>query len=151
MCGGENDEKRNDSYSTEFGLWLRNQDFKYEEGEVIKPTEKIREPDPLDSKEQNLIAHNIDYLWRNYEKDLWMLIEEKRWNKNMDWSQKKNFKNLHDSIEDDNYKGFHLIQFEKTSPEDGKTYIDHEFVYKESLIDFLKFDRDPRYYDRTVL
>ena len=41
---------------------------------------------------------------------------------------------------DPNYCGFHLLQFEKTSPDDGKIYIDGYQVTIEQLIQFLKFE-----------
>ena len=51
-------QKRRDSHSTQFGLWLREQ------------------PE-IDSAE-GYVATNVDYLWRNYKTGDWMLIEEKR-------------------------------------------------------------------------
>lgn len=116
--------QRQDSHSTEFGLWLRQQ------------------PE-IDSKD-GYVATNVDYLWANYRTKTWMLIEEKRhnshpklWQKQLfeliDWCAKKHPR----------YKGFHIIQFENTSPDDGKITLDEKEVTKEQLVKFLRFEPLP--------
>lgn len=118
--------KRNDSHSTEFGLWLRDQET-------------------IDSK-LGYVTTNIDYMWENYKTGEWVLIEEKRYNAELSYSQKKQFKKLASSIKKLKYKGFYLITFEKTSPEDGKIYIENILkggrsqITKEQLLKFLRFD-----------
>ena len=52
--------QRNDSHSTEFGIWLR-----------VQPQ--------IDSS-LGFLASNIDYCWTNYKTGEWMFIEEKRYN-----------------------------------------------------------------------
>jgi len=112
--------KRKDKHSTEFGLWLREQ--------------------PEIDSSLGYIATNIDYMWRNYKTNQWMLIEEKRhnssikrWQKELfailDWCGKKHPK----------YCGFHVLQFENTSPEDGNVFLDGKEISKEQLVAFLKF------------
>ncbi len=39
----------------------------------------------------------------------------------------------------DGYRGFHLLVFEKTNPEDGKMWLDHKLITKDDLINFLMF------------
>ena len=113
-------QQRRDNHSTEFGLWLRQQA-------------------EIDSK-LGYVATNVDYIWRNYKTKKWMLIEEKRFMYEMSYSQSEMMKVLDDAAKSDkNYCGLHLLQFEKTNPEDGKIYIDHIQVTKEQLIEFLKF------------
>ena len=115
--------KRFDSHSTEFGLWLREQKN-------------------IDSS-LGYIATNIDYVWRNYKTGQWMLIEEKRymskvkrWQQEifdlLDWCSKHHPK----------FHGFHTLQFEKTSPEDGAIFLDGQRITKENLINFLQFKRN---------
>lgn len=111
--------KRNDTHSTEFGLWLR------EQKEI--------------SSEVGFIATNLDYIWSNYKTKEWMLIEEKRYKAKRTFVQCNLFSVLHNSIKDSKYKGFHVIQFEKTSPQNGKIYLDGKLISKQNLIKFLQF------------
>lgn len=114
---------RHDSHSTEFGLWLRDQDA-------------------LDSKRSKFVATNLDYIWENYGSGLWMLIEEKRYGAPLTWSQSRQFERLDDlcSMIDRKYKGFHVVRFACTSPEDGAIWIDHEQVERDYLVSFLRFE-----------
>jgi len=123
-------KKRNDSHSTEFGLWLREQD-------------------EIDSKKYGYVTTNVDYLWRNYKNEKWMLIEEKRYNCKCVFPQTEMFELLDKSIKNTNYKGFFIIVFEKTNPDDGKIFISKgsgkykvgkREITKEQLLKFLKFE-----------
>jgi len=112
-------KQRNDSHSTEFGIWLREQ------------------PE-IDSK-LGYIATNIDYMWRNYKTKKWMLIEEKRYNSQPAFWQRTMFGILHRLCNiDKDFKGFHLIVFENTSPDDGRIYLDKKEITKDELLNFLK-------------
>ena len=113
--------QRFDDHSTEFGIWLRKQ---------IE----------IDSK-LGFLATNIDYMWQNYKTNKWMLIEEKRYGSDVKFWQKTMFKILHHLCKlDKNFKGFHLIVFENTSPEDGKIWLDRKEITKDILIKFLRFE-----------
>ena len=113
--------QRNDNHSTEFGLWLRKQ----------------KEIDSC----YGFVASDLDYIWQNYKTKQWMLIEEKRFMSNLTWSQTQLFKFLIGRLKyDPKFYGFFLVQFERTSPDDGYTYINHERVTKEMLIKFLRFE-----------
>ena len=113
-------QKRRDKHSTEFGLWLREQK-------------------ELDSK-NGYVATNIDYIWRNYKTEQWMIIEEKRYNQKPKFYQQKIFEILNwCSKHHKSYEGFHVIVFENTSPDDGKIYLDGELIDKQNLIEFLQF------------
>jgi len=114
-------KQRNDSHSTEFGLWLR-----------VQPE--------IDSK-LGYIATNIDYVWKNYKTGEWMIIEEKRYNSVVKEWQRKMFKMLHSVCRfDKNYHGFNLLVFEKTGPDDGHIFLNGNQISKEYLIKFLKFE-----------
>ena len=127
---------RHDKHGTEFGDWIRNQ------------TE-------LDSY-KGWRNYNLDYVWW-LKKDMytpldpvnWMLLEEKRGFGTgkipMRTDQKNTFKWLDKKIlstNDPTYKGFHLVQFENTNPEDGKMWLDDQEVTKEQLLKFLEFKED---------
>jgi len=112
--------KRNDSHSTEFGLWLRKQKR-------------------IDSK-LGYSAINLDYIWRNYKTGEWLLIEEKRYMSNLTFPQKQTFKFI-DMVAKSNpkYKGFFLIQFQNTNPDDGEIFINGKQSTVEDLFDLLIF------------
>lgn len=112
-------QKRRDDKSTEFGLWLREQK-------------------ELDSS-IGFVATNLDYMWENYNSGQWMLIEEKRYNSKVKTYQTRMFTKIDKSIKDENYKGFHILIFENTNPEDGLMTLDGKIITKEQLIDFLRF------------
>lgn len=117
-------QQRRDSHSTEFGIWLREQ--------------------PEIDSQLGYVAINIDYVWRNYKTGEWMLIEEKRYNKEPKFYATQIFNILdHVARNDLKYRGFHIIIFENTSPDDGKTKIDGKEVTKEELIRFLQFKNVP--------
>lgn len=103
---------RYDKHSTEFGLWLREQ-------------EEI-------NSRHGFVASNLDYIWQNYKTKQWMLIEEKRYMANLTWSQMQMFKFLVKKIKHDpKFYEFFLIQFERSSPDDGNIYINHKPVTKK--------------------
>jgi len=115
--------KRNDKHSTEFGLWLREQD-------------------ELDSK-RGFVATNLDYIWTNYKTGEWMLIEEKRCMSDVTFSQAEQYKVIHRAcLSDANYRGCHLIQFERASPDDGEIYLNKRKITREQLLAFLAFDQE---------
>lgn len=112
-------KKRYDKHSTEFGLW-------------------IREVEELSSK-KGYIATNIDYVWKNYKTGKWIYLEEKRYMAKVKKWQRDIFARLdHFAKNDENYKGFVLLQFEKTSPDDGKIFWNKEEITKTELIERLK-------------
>lgn len=137
---------RKDSHSTEFGLWLRNQKQEISicphcGQETRKDAGKWRDPDPLDSG-LGFVTTNIDYVWRNYKTGDWMLLEEKRFMSDVRRWQKELFVLVDKGCRllMKHYKGFHLLVFEKTNPEDGKIFLDRKEVTKEDLIKFLRFE-----------
>lgn len=112
--------KRFDQHSTEFGLWLRNQQ-------------------EIDSS-LGFIATNLDYIWHNYKTGDWMLLEEKRHGGNIKLWQNQLFNKLDRLCKvDSHYKGFHKIVFENTSPEDGEIRLDGDVITKSELLEFLQY------------
>ena len=124
--------KRNDLHSTELGLWLREQK-------------------ELDSK-LGFVATNLDYIWKNYFTGLWLLLEEKRYNSKMTFSQKEMFRDLDAEARKNNkYCGFHLLVFEKTSPKDGIIRLNGSIITTEQLIKFLRFETIVKGYFETKI
>lgn len=117
---------RRDTHSTEFGLWLRKQ--------------------PEIDSSFGFVATNLDYVWSNYKTREWMLIEEKRFNKQPHRWQLELFRRIESAIkqspEKQFFKGFHLLVFENTSPDDGKMWLDHCQISKPELLSFLRFEND---------
>ena len=112
---------RGDAHSTEFGLWLRCQ------------------PE-IDSK-LGFVTTNLDYVWHNYKTGEWMLIEEKRYGRFPSACQSGIYHIVTDASENDPlFRGYHFIQFEKTSPEDGDVFVDGQKVSRQELIAFLQFE-----------
>jgi hypothetical protein len=99
------------------------------------------------SSELGFVATDIDYIWSNYKTGYWMLIEEKCKFAEPSFCQNKLF-HIIDKVAkaDPNYRGLHLIQFENTSPEDGRICIDNINVSKEHLIRFLQFNEPTNSY-----
>jgi len=119
-------KERNDDKSTPFGLWIR----------------KVKE---LDSA-LGFTGNNLDFFWRNYKTEDWMLLEEKSYMACLTLSQSQNFPILHNLCKaDKKYKGFYILTLENTTPDDGQIYLskidDPNLIKisKENLIKFLKF------------
>jgi hypothetical protein len=98
---GVTTRRRNDSHSTEFGLWIRD----------------VKE---LDSRQSGFTANNIDFIIRNYKTYRWMILEEKRFMSDATYSQWQAMRTIHKAaINDANYVGTFLLQFSKTCPTDS--------------------------------
>jgi len=116
-------QQRRDNKSTEFGIWLRQQK-------------------EIDSK-LGFVASNVDYVWCDYKKGFWMLIEEKRYRWMPKWSQVKIFRILDAVAKNDiNYRGFHILVFENTNPDDGYVWLDGTKIFRDDLLKFLRFEND---------
>ena len=108
----------------------------------------LREQNEIDSS-LGFVATNIDYMWKNYKTGDWMLIEEKRYNSSIKFAQRELFLKVNSVCErDPQYRGLHLITFEKTCPEDGRIFYGKRKreISKEELIFFLKHFRLPDTY-----
>jgi hypothetical protein len=106
--------KRRDGHSTEFGLWLREQDC-------------------IDSSD-GFIATNLDYIWTNYKTGYFAIIEEKRYASEMRGWQRSIFRKIDSALKSSPlYRGFVFLQFENTSPEDGWIKWNGEMITEEQL------------------
>jgi len=120
--------QRNDNHSTEFGIWIRNQ--------------------PCVDSYKGYRNYNLDIIWwrkNGFERkpEKWMLIEEKRHMAECKGDQKLTFEWLHEKltqVNDGNYCGIHLLQFENTNPDDGKMYWDGKEITKQQLLNYLQFN-----------
>ena len=115
---------------TEFSIWLRKQS-------------------EIDSR-KGFNTCDIDYVWS--DGTFYMIIEEKRYMSKMSAKQMELYKIIHESCKNDNmYKGFHLIQFSKSNPEDGIIYLDGNEISKNILLEWLEFRCKNYMYDTTIL
>ena len=115
--------KRLDTHSTEFGLWLRSQK-------------------QLDQR-LGYLTTNLDYIWGNYNKQKWMLIEEKRYGSALRQAQMDMIELVDKCCRaDPRYQGFHFLQFENTSPDDGGMFWDNMPISKQNLLRLLTFTED---------
>jgi hypothetical protein len=127
--------------STQFSLWLR--------GQLPDQKTNVFCIDSKKSKDEAYSNTNIDYMWTDYKSKKWMLIEEKRGFGNglpeISYSQKQSYSVLNRAfLTDENYKGFYVIKFENTNPEDGRIFKQElcgklEEISIEQLLDFLQF------------
>jgi hypothetical protein len=109
------------SGGTEFSMWLREQ------------------PE-LDSS-KGYITTDVDYVWVNANTDEFMLIEEKRYGWFVKGTQQKVFRILNAACKHDkNYRGYHLLTFENTNPQDGGIHLNNKDITTVDLIRFLQFD-----------
>jgi len=109
----------------------------------------LREQEEIDS-DLGYSTTDIDYMWHDYDNEDWLFLEEKRNNNDPDWSQRDNMETLHNSIESDNYHGFHLVAFENSTPDDGQMYLDYVEIDREDLIEFLRFEKNENWYETTM-
>lgn len=118
-------QKRRDEHSTEFGNW-------------------IREQPEIDSG-LGYVATNIDYVWRNYKTGEWMFLEEKRHGSQPRRYQRDIYVLLHQLARaDPKYRGFHLLVFQQTCPDDGEMTLDGWPISHDELIEFLRDFRTPQ-------
>lgn len=113
--------------STQFGMWLREQ------------------PE-LDSKTKHLVCTAGFFIWRNYNTGQWMLIQSKRAMKALKRSQKNLLKVLHNAIDDRDYYGIYLVEFENTHPDDGDIYLNKEIISRSNFIKFMQFSMHYEFY-----
>jgi len=122
---------RYDEHSTEFGLWLREQE-------------------PLSSKKYGYVTTNIDYLWENYKSLEYMYVEEKRFNSWPTFAQRQAYQRLHErelKLANPNYRGVHFLVFDETNPEDSLTiWWDGIWIGIEQLLKIFQFKAEDKWY-----
>ena len=90
-------------------------------------------------------ANDLDCIWMDYKRCRVMLIETKRYRGTVSFQQRETLRVLHSALRAGmaggwTYGGCHLIQFERTSPDDGRIWIDGREVDKPALLRFLAFE-----------
>lgn len=117
-----------DGSGTEFSHWLRSQNWKL----------------PSKDADDCFVFHNLDFVevcWRGRNEGKWMVLEEKRHMAPMRHAANQTFIILDRACHvDKQFKGFHLIQFENTNPEDGLIYVDGIEMPKDDFFTFLRFE-----------
>lgn len=112
---------------------------------------------PLDSSVFS--NQNLDYIWHNYRQNWMILVEEKRFNGGQSFAQKDTHsivdqalrfacehkctvKNARGNIVPFDYRGYFLIQFEQTTPDDSKHIaINGRLCTKQDLLNLLSTGR----------
>jgi len=88
----------------------------------------LREQPEIDSHREHFSATNLDYMWEGPKMGSWMILEGKaHFAMPRKW-QLIAFHRLHKAIQDPHYRGFHIIQFENETPDDGAIYLDGEQI-----------------------
>ena len=106
---------------------------------------------PWNAKEEGFTNNDIDILIKNYNTNEWMFIEEKTRGILPNNYQLKVFKHIHDSIIDNKYRGYHLIVFSESTPDNSKHIIlDNKVISRDDLIEFLRFSKPKKWY-KTIM
>jgi hypothetical protein len=90
-------------------------------------------------------ANDLDCIWLDYKRRRLMLIETKRYRGAVKFQQRETLALLHRALRAGmpdgwTYCGTHLIQFEHTSPDDGRIWLDGREIDRETLVRFLAFE-----------
>lgn len=127
---------------TAFGRWLRTQKS-------------------IDSRQFGLSIQNLDYIIHRYNFpscQAIMMIEEKTFNGKQSFAQRDTHSILHQALSHANgktvitargkvmnlrYCGYHLLVFEKTTPDDGQMWWNGQPLSIEYLLRLLRFEVDP--------
>ena len=118
---GKMTRQRNDNNGTEFEAWRRKQQHL--------------------SSGLGYLATDVDFIWRNYKTKQFMFVEEKCKMSTMTGPQYETFKMVDEQMSSHpDYMGFHLLQFENTSPEDGKIYWNKKHISLDRLNQILTFE-----------
>lgn len=134
----------NDGTGTEFSHWFR-------ENAMLYPSSRSDLPKSCDPYIEPLFTvHNLDYILRCYQghnAGKWMLLEEKRFSSKMRFAQQEAFKPVESAcLLDKNFQGFHLVQFENTTPDDGRIWLDGNNIHKDDFVQFIRFEQNKRLY-----
>ena len=112
--------KRRSSF-TDFGLWIK------------------------DELREDMSVTDIDYVFSDYKKERFMLVEEKCKLSKIEKGQAHVFERINDifnckqNINGQKYHGFYVIQFPQTLPTDDGTLLNGYHVNIKQLIDHLNF------------
>ncbi|MGI0081047.1 MAG: hypothetical protein ACRECH_15670, partial [Nitrososphaerales archaeon] len=125
------------STETDFSIWVRNQS-------------------ELESNKYRLSIHDRDWVIERgidprYGQALAMIIEEKTRLAQVPLQQLAMLRKFHEMCMSDlRWRGSHILQFENTSPENGRIYLDGSRLDTEELIKFIRFEMAPSWYRTTL-
>lgn len=121
----------------------------------------LRSHPALDSR-RGFDCQNLDYIWHHFIDGHLMLLEEKCFNGSSPFAQRDTHSIIDQALAfalthpaftlkrlsarrpvKITYHGYHLVVFERTSPLDGRIWIDGREVTPEQLLSFLKFEWTP--------
>jgi hypothetical protein len=106
----------------------------------------------MDPRENDIRVSDMDWIiWKKEDYDFgdgpFMMIEEKCYNKPMQPDQGLLFYSLDKILKTSKYyQGFHLLRFEKTTPDDGAIFLDEKWITKADLIQFWQFGKPSEWY-----
>lgn len=119
--------ERRDGKGTEFGRWWRNWS--------------------LFPSDDGWLNTDVDYVWREKETNKYLCLEEKTFNKVPTQNQVYTFGLMDKALRNDPlYHGFHLLNFEYTTPLNGKMWLNHELVTIYDLEVFFRFRQSREWY-----
>jgi len=107
-------------------------------------SEYIRNHPDLDSS-KGYTCTDIDFIFTNYKTGEFIVVEEKCYEKKPSKSQLITYKQLdiaYRTAFPDKYKGVYIIQFTKTSPENGFIMINRRKATEETLLRLFQFDNE---------
>lgn len=126
-----------------------------------KETDWTRSVPELDSR-LGFNDSDVDFVWHRYKGlpyHAMMLIEQKTYRKPMENNQRETLgflgRMLHayktrrmlsmrnQSVEV-RYFGYHLLEFERESPDDGRIWWNGQEITKQQLVQIMRFEIDPR-------
>lgn len=90
-----------------------------------------------------LTVNDVDFIFRNYRTKEIIVIEEKCYSGKVMDKHRPFYNDIHEILKFGceatgwSYKGYHLVQFENTCPDDGRIFFDHKEITKEQLIDII--------------
>lgn len=145
-------KKRFDNRDTPFGRWIRgHQELQSSLGFDFQDFDHVLPNDYFDSEE-----HKV-YISHQFLNGQMMLLEEKRYKSPRTMSQRDTFgildqwcgaasgmevkREIEGRPNKVEYWGYYVIQFEKTSPIDGKIWVNGEPATRRDLLELLKFNR----------
>ena len=145
-------KKRFDNRDTPFGNWIRNhQELRSSLGFDFQDFDHVLPNDYFDDEE-----HKV-YINHQFLHGQIMLLEEKRYRAPRTMSQRDTFGILNQWCRASSgmevtreiegrpnrvqYWGYYVIQFEKTSPVDGKIWINGKEASQRDLLELLKFNK----------
>lgn len=111
----------------------------------------LRDQKGIESKTTQTNITDDDYKIYNYRKNLMMIIEEKMYRGKMMWHEKQAHEFLHCMLDGHlYYRGYHILQFENTSPLDGGIWLNYKLIGINDLFEFILFNKPLEWYQTII-